>query len=229
MMRPRAADRAVCKAMDLAAGEARGTMGILRRMFGPSKDEIWQQLAAEIGAHTTGGTFWSGTKVHARVKDWTVTLDSYVVPVGKAILVFTRLRAPYVNADGLRFAIYRRGWFSDVAAWLGAQDVEVGYPAFDRDFVIKSNNPPQARLLFQQPRLRELIETQRDIHLEVKDDDGWFGTESPEGTDELCFHVIGQIKDIERLKQLFELFSVALHELCRIGSAYEDDPKVTVE
>jgi len=33
--------------------------------------------------------------------------------------------------------------------------------------------------------------------------------------------VAGVIKDVERLKQLFELFAETLDHLCRIGSAYE--------
>jgi hypothetical protein len=46
--------------------------------------------------------------------------------------------------------------------------------------------------------------------------------------DELQFTVIGVIKDVERLKLLFELFSETLDQLCRIGSAYEQAPDVTV-
>jgi hypothetical protein len=34
------------------------------------------------------------------------------------------------------------------------------------------------------------------------------------------------IKDLERLKQLYELFAETLGELCRMGSAYESDPGV---
>jgi hypothetical protein len=38
--------------------------------------------------------------------------------------------------------------------------------------------------------------------------------------------VVGVIKDVERLKALFELFSETLDQLCRIGSAYERAPDV---
>ena len=48
----------------------------------------------------------------------------------------------------------------------------------------------------------------------------------PADTDELCFHVQGIIKDVKRLKLLFELFTETLDQLCRIGSAYEEAPKV---
>jgi hypothetical protein len=35
---------------------------------------------------------------------------------------------------------------------------------------------------------------------------------------------VGVIRDIERLKRLFELFAEVLDELCRIGSASANDP-----
>jgi hypothetical protein len=37
------------------------------------------------------------------------------------------------------------------------------------------------------------------------------------------------IKDIDRLKLLYELFAETLHTLCAMGSAYEDDPGVTLK
>ena len=56
----------------------------------------------------------------------------------------------------------------------------------------------------------------------------WFGPHFPQGVDELQFIVVGTIKDVERLKLRFELFSETLDQLCRIGSAYEQAPDVTV-
>jgi hypothetical protein len=34
------------------------------------------------------------------------------------------------------------------------------------------------------------------------------------------------IKDLDRLRALFDLFAEVLHQLCVIGSAYESDPGV---
>ena len=80
--------------------------------------------------------------------------------------------------------------------------------------------------LFDNARLRELIAAQPQIHLTVKDDEGLFGAGFPADTDELCFHLCGIIKDVERLKLLFELFAETLDQLCHIGSAYEQAPKL---
>ena len=201
-------------------------MSVMRKLFGPSKESVWRQLSAETGGEFEKGGFAKGEKVRATHGEWTVVLDTFVVSTGKTVVHFTRMRAPYVNPDGFRFTIYRHGFFSDLAKRLGMQDVEVGHPDFDRDFIIKGTSELKLRALFADEKLRQLVAAQKDIHLTVKDDEGFFGPSFPESTDELCFHVPGTIKDVERLKRLFELFAETLDQLCRIGAAYEGAPGV---
>lgn len=201
-------------------------MSVLRRWFGPSKREIWQQLSAQMDARFVQGSAFKQDKIQATHGQWTVTLDTYAVSNGKTTIVFTRMRAPFVNPDGFRFTIYRRGVFSDIGKWFGMQDIEIGDERFDRDFIIKGTDETRVRTLLSAPRLRELIALQPEIKLAVKDDEGWFGPHFPEGVDELHFAVVGIIKDPDRLKSLFELFSETLDQLCRIGSAYERAPNV---
>src|ERR1700690_1109768 len=90
-------------------------MGIWRDMFGPSKDEIWSQLSAQIGAQFEPGGFFKSGKVTLTHGQWEITLDTYTVSSGKSSTTFTRLPAPYVNADGFRFNVYTNGPFSQFA------------------------------------------------------------------------------------------------------------------
>ena len=203
-------------------------MGLMRRVFGPSRKEIWNQLSTEIGAQYKEGGFWKGDKVEARHGEWTVTLDTYTVSTGKTTIVFTRIRAPYVNPSAFRFTVYRKSIFSAVGKWLGMQDIEVHDEAFDREFIIKGTDEERVRALFSNPKIRELIAAQPHIKFEVKDDEGWFGATFPEGVDELVFTVVGIIKDVERLKLLYELFAETLEQLCRIGAAEQRAPDVVL-
>ena len=203
-------------------------MSLLRRLFGPSKKEIWRQLSEGMNARFVEGGTWKADKVQATHGEWTVTLDTYVVSTGETVIVFTRMRAPYVNPDGFRFTIYRRGLFSGIGKLLGMQDVDVGYEEFDEDFIIKGSDEGKLRQLFANEKIRGLISGQKDINFSVKDDEGWFGPKFPDGVDELAFVVTGVIKDAARLKHLYELFSETLDELCRMGSAYETNPGVKV-
>jgi hypothetical protein len=200
---------------------------VLRKLFGPSRDEIWNFLAEQIGAQFQPGKGWTGrSRVDAHVGPWVVTLDTFVVSTGKSTVTFTRLRAPFVNRDGFRFTITRAGIFNPIARALGFQDVEVGDPAFDEAFVVKTSDEARVRTFLADPDLRTKLALQPTLTLSVLDDEGFFGAHFPEGVDELKFHTVGIIKDLVRLQQLFELFAATLHRLCHIGSAYEDDPKV---
>ena len=202
-------------------------MSTLRQWFGPSREEVWRQLSAAIDGRFVEGGFFKSDKVEAEHGQWTVTLDTYTVSTGKATIIFTRMRAPYVNPDGFRFTIYRKSLFSEIAKWFGMQDIVVGNPLFDEAFIIKGNDERKVRALFDDPKLRALIAAQPEIHFEVKDDERWFGKKFPEGVDELYFQTTGVIKNVERLRQLFLLFAETLDQLCRIGSAYETKAEIS--
>lgn len=201
----------------------------LRSLFGPSREEIWRQLSAEVhGRYVEGRGFWKGDRVEATHYAWTVTLDQYVVSTGEVTIPYTRFRAPFVNPSGFRFRIYRRSRLSGLGKMMGVQDIEIGDAAFDEAFIIQGNDAAKVRLLFASRRIRELVAAQPEIEFSVKDDEGWFGPKFPEGVDELHFLAHGILKDVDRLRQVYELFAEVLDELCRMGAAYETDPHVSL-
>ena len=201
-------------------------MSLLRQVFGPSKEEIWSQLSKEIGAEYQERGFFKEGKVVLSHREWEITLDTYSVNTGKVTIVYTRMRAPYVNRDGFRFNIYRKSAFSWLGKLFGVKDIEVGESFFDEEFIIQGEPEILVRSLLNNSRIRQLIQDQKNIHFQVKDDDGWFKSKFSEGVDELYFEVADIIKDKQRLKNLFDLFTLVLDELCRLGSAYETDPNV---
>jgi hypothetical protein len=194
---------------------------LYRELFGPCRETIWRQLAAQTGASFVDGGFWKGDKVEASHGEWRITLE--IVAYGKAQA--TRLRAPFVNPDGFRFTVYRKQIFSELGKILGMQDVNVGQPDFDRDFIIQGTDEAKLRRLFANARIRELIAAQPQIHFTVKEAPGLFTRDlfaevPPENVNALEFLIIGVLKEKERLRLLFDLFE----ELCRMGSAYKDAP-----
>lgn len=204
-------------------------MGLLRQVFGPSKEEIWSQLSREIGAEYDEGGMFKAGKVVVSHREWEITLDTYTVSTGKSHVTYTRMRAPYVNRDGFRFNIYRKSVFSWLGRLFGVKDVEVGDAFFDDQFIIQGEPEHLVRSLLTNAKIRQLIQEQKDIHFEIKDDEGLFRKSFPEGVDMLYFQVVGVIKDKDRLKSLFDLFALVLDQLCRLGSAYETDPNVKLE
>lgn len=201
-------------------------MGVLQKLFGSVKEKNWRRLADEVGGEFVPGGFLKDSKVRLRYRQWTFTLDLQTESSGENSVIYTRLRAPYMNRGGFRFTIYRKGFFSNLGKLLGMQDIEIGEAAFDEAFIIKGTDENPLRSLLADRRIRQLIERQPTIHLTVRDNEGWFKRKFPEDVDELCFQVPGILTDLDQLKSLFDLFAAILDRLCESGSAYQDNPGV---
>jgi len=100
----------------------------------------WKQFANEIGAELIEGGFFRSSKVQARVKEWTVTLDTYSVSSGDSSENYTRIKTSIQDKDGFWFSIFRTGLVAKLDKALGAQKIDVGDPDFDQAFTIRSNN-----------------------------------------------------------------------------------------
>lgn len=188
-------------------------MSVNKESFHASKDQIWEQLARELGGKMVKGNWGEGDKVIARHRRWAVTLDTFTISVAKTCTLYTRLRAPYENADGFRFTIYRKNPLSNIGKLLGMQDVLTGDAAFDEGFIVKSSEEAKVCTLLSNAHIRQLIFAQPEILLQVKDDEGWFGSDFPQGVDELYFEAPGVIVNLEHLQSLFNLFAEVLDGL----------------
>lgn len=204
-------------------------MGLMRELFGPSRDEIWRQLAQEVGGQFNEGGWFGTDFVQVNYGDWTVTLDNFTVSTGKSSTTYTRIRAPFINRDGFRFTLYRSGFFTGLGKYFGMQDLEVGDPLFDERFVIQSNNPQKVGALLASPRIRELLMLQSQVGFSVQDDEGWFGAKFPDGVDQIYFQIHGVLTDLNQLRNAFDLFAELLNRLCHLDSAYKDDLSVLLE
>lgn len=198
-------------------------------LFGPSRAEVWKQLARELGGEYTH-SFWRGSQLYAKAGGWTVHLDIRIVPIGKVMIPFTRARTRFLTRDGLRFRIYRETFISELGKLLGMQDITIGDPEFDDRFIIKSNNEERVKQVLANGTLRKLLLAQTaNPDLQVNDRTN-FGISLPEGTFELHFQVPGTVKDLGQLKGIYEVFGETLEQLTKIGSAEPaEDPEQTGE
>ena len=125
-------------------------MTFLRTMLGPSKDEIWAQIAKDIGGHYDDAGFLGHDVLRYRSGAWEISLDCYKSGT-EATSTYTRMRAPFANKDGLYFLIHREGFISSIGKFFGMQDIEIGDPAFDGSYLIQGNDEDKIRLLFKDP------------------------------------------------------------------------------
>ncbi len=196
-------------------------MEILRKLFGPYKDEVWAQLAHEFGGDFLEGGLWNKDVVHVQVDAWEIVLDTFTRKQGKHRKTYTRIMAPFVNRDDLYFKIYRAGFFTGVAKYFGMKDIQINDEYFDKEFVIKGNDEFKITWILDNPAMKEQLTNTEHVHFEIKNNEGLFYKDDySEGIDELYFEKRGVIKDINELRHLFQLFALILDKITELDSGY---------
>jgi len=207
-------------------------MAIIRKLLGPSRREVFERLAGEADAEFDPGGLLSGPKVRKRFDNWTVTLTASksAGPSPGVNFHTTRLRVPFVSADGFRFTIERKSGLGKRGKPIGRHFVGSGRPDFDDEFWLKSRDEAKVRALLDDDGYRRRLLSHTTLWLTVRDKGGWFDPKFPEDVDLLAFEEIGMApaSDVHRLRSLFDVMGATLTRLCRIGSARRDDPGVVV-
>ena len=189
--------------------------------FGKHRRAIWQELANQLDGEFFRGKMFKPDRVEASHANWMITLDLYQMDK----MVFTRLRAPYVNRDDFIFKVFKQHVGHRIGKAFGMKDVIVGYPDFDRDFVIQGSDERKLRMMFENPYIREILSYEKHMVLELRREAPLFQKPRfPEDVNEVYFHTANVVKDLDHLHDLFDLFAHTLDHLCAIGTAYEDDP-----
>ncbi len=204
-------------------------MSFFKSLLGPGKKEIWSELCSEMGFEFVNGGFWKTDRIIAKLKNWEIVLDTFTVSNKNNTTHYTRIRAPFVNPSGLRFKIYRKGLFSSIGKLLGMQDIKTGIPGFDDDFIIKGNDSEMIKVLFSGEMMVKLLNRHRQISIEIKNNEGFFGSKYGKGVDLLYFQQVGIIKDKEILKSLLDLFAETLNQMVAIGTATDENPQVKLK
>ena len=133
------------------------------------RKEIWTQVAQQIKGSYIEGGFLGKDKLVYEHGEWELVLDTYTESDGDdGSTTYTRMRAPFLNKDNLNFHIYREGFFSPMGKALGFQDIEIGDSFFDKEFIIKGNQPGQIKKLFGDERIKKLLLWQPKVNFRLK-------------------------------------------------------------
>ena len=180
----------------------------LRRAFGLDRAEIWTRMSRELGGRFVEGGHWRSDEVRVEHGPWVVVLDTFFNPASKTS--HSRMRALCANPGDLRFSISRSGFLTELAKRFGLQDLEVGDPEFDREFLVRGNQSEAIRKLLSDRELRARLRAQPAVHFSLHPLAWGSRSGYPAGTCELAFLTGGLLRDIERAKELFELLAATL-------------------
>jgi len=195
------------------------------KLFGPPLKEVWQQLANEINAEFTKGSMMKSARVVKTYKNWIVLLDTYTVNTGKSSVTYTRMRVPYKRENDIIFKLSRKNIFSGLGGLFGKPLIETYDYDFNDEFIIRGNDESVTREIFQNQSIKDRIKFQKKLILKTKP-----YKENKNMTDsELYFQMTGVLKDMEKLKNLFELFFEMMDELVKNGVASEEKPTMILK
>ena len=178
-----------------------------------NKINIWQELAEETGGKFIEGHSWHSDRTEVEYNNWKIIFDNFTLWSGKYHTEMTRVIAPIISTNDFKFEIYRNGFIRKIEKLFGAQDVEIGNIEFDKAFVIKSNNEFKIKTFLRNKKIRNLIELEKEVNIQICDQKGIWEEKLPQNELELSFFWDEEIKDIEKLKSILNLFIEMLNEL----------------
>lgn len=200
-------------------------------MFGPSKDEVWQPFAEEIGAEfIRGGVkdgWWAGeSKLTYHHKGWYITLDTYQDMLNRMMPSYTRVRSPYFTKDEFEFSVHHKSLINNLLELAGFKHTVTGFENFDDEFIVKGNDEQKIKELFAVSRIRYILGQIREFDLKINDGESIFGNDLPKGVYEIYFRVEGVVKDTQKLQSYIDLFCELLEQLYKVGSTGEASPQL---
>jgi hypothetical protein len=209
-------------------------------MFGPSKDDVWQQFASEIGAEFISGGIKDGwyageSKLIFHHRGWSISLDTYQDTMfslandhtlqemfTRGNPYYTRLRSQYISKDGFCFSIHHKSLIGKLIEAVGFKHTETGFENFDSEFVVKGNDENKIKELLSVSRIRYLLSKINNFQLMGTDArEGILGNDLPKDVHELRFRFQGLVTDTQELRSFLDLFVELLEQLYKMGSAAE--------
>lgn len=113
---------------------------ILAVMRGSDQRRILRAVASRLGGTLVSG-YWEGDRVECLIDGAPARLTHFAGSRGHA--PYTRLRWDRSPSGSLR--VFREGFFASIRKAFGAQDINLGEPRFDDEFVIQGSPEPWVR------------------------------------------------------------------------------------
>jgi len=194
------------------------------KLFGPPLKDVYADLAAKTGALFITGSFVKSPAVALEHGNIRILLDTYTVSTGKSSVTYTRMRAAFKRIQDIQLRLTRRNIFSGIGSFFGMPVIGSYDYDFDDKYVLKGNDEGAVREIFQSTELKEAVILQKNLILKVYP----YKEKKSHFSSEIYFQVTGVIKDIDKLRNLFSMFTILLDEVVRLGIASDEKSDVVL-
>lgn len=200
-------------------------MGIL----GPSRDEILQSIAEDTKGEFIKGKLFKTSYIKYTHNVWSYYLDDYSIQASHVPIIYTRLRAPFINKKGFDLTIYKKSIFSNIAKTLGGQDIATGDHDFDEEWIVKGSSEDLVKKILKFGNIRELIKNEEKLKIEIKRVEGKENKKNQGTESQITFLVQDYIKDEDRVINLIKLIESLLDAFLINDITVEAPPYSTYE
>lgn len=187
---------------------------------------VWMELAEETKGEFIDKTQVVIVRVPVAQRNWTITFMMHENGFGGHSKQQTVVALPFFSDSDFVFAIHNKNWLEETLKNFGWQDIVIGDPHFDPDYIIQGNDERMVKKLLQSEQIKDLIKEQKTLRLRINAHPSQlnhFG-HVPSLVHILSFQEEGSINSFERLRQIYNLMITTAEELCRLGVARPDDP-----
>ena len=182
-----------------------------------SRKEVWQQFSDEIQATYDKGGVLKNDRIEAAFQNWQIVYDIVTIPAGAMILVYTRLRAPFLAKSDFQFRISKKNFLNKIAEKFGKSNLETGDSRIDDNFVIKSNSDEKVKHLLSNEKLKNLLLERSDSDFEISHGYKSVGRQFPKNCDGLSLMVLYESKDKGMLMNFYNMVGEILASLFEAG------------
>lgn len=187
------------------------------------KRELQAKLAWENFAHKVNGSHTQEKhtkfgRIISNTGPWVFILDTFpradhTDESSLRSIWYTRMRAPIENSEGFLYTVYSSTFVSEIGKLLGMQDVTIGEPLFDDQFIIKSNDENRAQSILGNEKITSSLMLFPKVQLRIKTENRFLGSFHPDAGNEVYFETERVISDTTRLESLYTMFEEVLYAL----------------
>lgn len=180
------------------------------------REVVWAKLSKEVGGEFINREGWAQDHVRVQHEHWQVTLDFNLHAGYRSEYIHTRFRSP-LQPSVFRLRVFHQDLIHTVGRAFGMQDLQTGDKEFDRTFVVQATDEKKGLQLFQDAVLRELMLKEPELEIRVRIPSVSTPVEGGEECDELSVEVPEAVEDLARLRGLFDVFALLVHEFQKEG------------
>ncbi len=184
-------------------------MNILKKIFGPSKRDIWKKIANHYRGQFVKGKYPYEDYVNVRIGNWDLIMDTMVEKKDNDETEFTRVIGPFSNDKFVDYSIERKGAFEFISKHFRKDVIELQDEEFNENFLLKGNDEYLVNWIFDSPPVKRSLYAIKRFHFSVENYTGVFGYDSFL-THELVFLQKGNLKDFEQLQNIFDAMALIL-------------------